>query len=56
MKADYSRSASQIDGLDIRQGGRVYPAFVTTAARKRRLVIDYTVVNECLEDRTFRMC
>jgi hypothetical protein len=55
MKADYSRSASQIDGLDIRQGGRVYPAFVTTVARKRCLVIDYTVVNECLEDCTFRM-
>ena len=55
MTAGYCRRASPIDLLDIRQRGRVSPAFVTTAARKSRLVIDYSVVNECLENRTFLM-
>jgi hypothetical protein len=55
MKAGYCRRESPRDILDIRQRGRVSPAFVTTAARKSRLLIDCTVVNECLEDRTFRM-
>jgi hypothetical protein len=47
--------ASPRDILDIRQQGRVSPAFVTTDARKSRLVIDYTVVNECLEEHIFRV-
>jgi hypothetical protein len=55
MKAGYFRRASPIYISDIRHRGRVSPAFVTTAARKSRLVVDYTVVNDCLEDRTFRI-
>jgi hypothetical protein len=55
MNAGYCHRASPRDSLEIRQRGRVSPAFVTTAARKSRLVIDYTVVNESLEDSTFRM-
>jgi hypothetical protein len=55
MKAGYCRRASPRDILDIRQRGRVSTAFVTTDARKIRLVIYYTVVNEFFEDRIFRV-
>jgi hypothetical protein len=54
-KAGYCHRATTAELSEIRQRGRVSPAFVTTAARKSRLVIDHTVINECLEDRTFRM-
>jgi hypothetical protein len=54
-KAGYCHRATTAELSDIKQGGRVSPALVITAARKSRLFIDYTVVNECLEDRTFRM-
>lgn len=33
----------------------VSPAFVTSTSKKLRLVLDYTHVIACLEDRTFRM-
>jgi hypothetical protein len=55
MTAGFCRRASAVDLKQIRRIGRVSPAFVTTTASKPRLVIDYTVVNECLEERTFRM-
>jgi Reverse transcriptase (RNA-dependent DNA polymerase) len=55
MTAGFCRRASAADLLAIRRSGRVSPAFVTTTAAKPRLVIDYTVVNECMETRTFRM-
>jgi hypothetical protein len=38
----------------MRRIGRVSPAFVTKTASRPRLVVDYTVLNECLEERTFR--
>jgi hypothetical protein len=55
MMAGFCRRASASDLLEISRRGRVSPAFVTTTASKPRLVIDYTVVNECMEERTFRM-
>ena len=55
VMAGFCRRASDADILAIRRSGRVSPAFVTTTASKPRLVIDYTVVNECMEKRTFRM-
>jgi Reverse transcriptase (RNA-dependent DNA polymerase) len=55
LTAGYCRLATAADLKEIRRAGRVSPAFVTTTASKPRLVIDYTVVNECLEERTFRM-
>jgi hypothetical protein len=55
MMAGFCRRAGAADLEEIRRRGRVSPTFVTTAASKSRLVIDYTVVNECMEERTFRM-
>jgi hypothetical protein len=55
MTAGFCRRASDADLIAIRQRGRVSSAFVTTTAAKPRLVIDYTVVNECMETRNFRM-
>jgi hypothetical protein len=55
MTVGFCRRACAADLEEIRRRGRVSPAFVTTAASKSRLVIDYTVVNECMEERTFRM-
>jgi hypothetical protein len=55
MTAGFCRRASAADLVEIERSGRVSPAFVTTTASKPRLVIDYSVVNECLEERTFRM-
>jgi hypothetical protein len=55
MTAGFCRRASEEDLRSIWRSGRVSPAFVTTTARKTRLVVDYTVVNECLWERTFRI-
>jgi hypothetical protein len=40
--------------LEISRRGRVSPAFVTKTALKPPIVIYYTVVNECMQERTFR--
>jgi hypothetical protein len=53
--AGFCRRESDADIPAIHRSGRVAPAFVTTMAAKQRLVIDYMVVNECLEKSTFRM-
>jgi hypothetical protein len=53
--AGFCRRASDTYISIIYRRGRVYPAFVTTTAAKQRIVIDYTVVNECMEKLTFRM-
>ena len=55
MKAGFCRRASAMDLRTIQRSGRISPAFVTTTASNPRIVIDYTVVNECMEERTFRM-
>jgi ribonuclease HI len=55
MTAGFCRVANAADLIELRQRGHVSPAFVTSTAQKLRLVIDYTVVNECIEARTFRM-
>jgi hypothetical protein len=55
MMAGFCRRASDADISAIHRSGHVSPAFVATKASKQRLVIEYTVVNECMETRTFRM-
>jgi hypothetical protein len=48
MTAGFYRRASAKDLRTIRRRDRASPAFVITTASKPRLVIDYTVVNECM--------
>jgi hypothetical protein len=55
VKAGYCREASDEDLRALRRAGSVSPAFVTVTAMKYRLVIDYSLVNECLDERSFRM-
>jgi hypothetical protein len=55
IAAGYCREASDADLRAMRHAGSVSPAFVTTSASKYRLVIDYSLVNECLDERSFRM-
>lgn len=51
----YARPATKVETQALRRQGRVSPAFVTKSAGKLRLVVDYSEVNKCLEQRTFRM-
>jgi hypothetical protein len=55
IAADYCREASVADLRAMRHAGSVSPAFVTTSASKYRLVIDYSLVSECLDERSFRI-
>jgi hypothetical protein len=55
MAAGFCRQVSAADLVEIRLRGRVFPAFVTSTASKLHLVLDYIVVNECMEERSFRM-
>jgi hypothetical protein len=55
VSAGYCREANGADMRALRRAGSISPAFVTTSAMKLRLVIDYSLVNECLDDRSFRM-
>jgi ribonuclease HI len=55
VSAGYCREANGADMRALRRVGSISPAFVTTSAMKSRLVIDYSLVNECLDDRSFRM-
>jgi hypothetical protein len=54
IEAGYCREASGADLRALRRAGSVSPAFVTVSAKKSRLVIDYSLVNECLDERSFR--
>jgi hypothetical protein len=55
IAAGYCREVSVANLRAMRHEGSVSPAFVTTSASKYRLVIDYSLVNECLDERSFRM-
>jgi hypothetical protein len=55
MTAGFWRGATTKYLQAIRLSGRVSPGFITTISRKLRIVVDYSVVNRCLEERTFRM-
>jgi Reverse transcriptase (RNA-dependent DNA polymerase) len=55
MTAGYCREASLTDLHAMRSAGSVSPAFVTYTAKNPRLVIDYSLVNEYLDERSFRM-
>jgi hypothetical protein len=55
VDSGYCREASGADLHLLRRSGSVSPAFVTVSANKFRLVIDYSLVNECLDERSFRM-
>lgn len=55
IEAGYCRRASEADLRALCRTGSVSPAFVTVSAMKSRLVIDYSLVNECLDERSFRM-
>lgn len=54
LSLGYVRKANPSQGRRLAQRGMVAPAFVSEG-RKPRLVIDYSVVNESLDQRTFRM-
>lgn len=51
----FLREANPTDGKRLIRRGQVSPAFVTTTTKRLRLVVDYSVVNKSLEERTFRM-
>jgi hypothetical protein len=55
IEAGYCREASGADLRALRRAGSVSTAFVTVSAKKSRLVIDYSLVNEWLDERSFRM-
>jgi hypothetical protein len=55
MTAGFCHRTSAEDVQAIQRSGQISPAFVTTTSSKYCLVIDHTVVNECLVERTFRM-
>ncbi len=54
LRLGFARPATGADMTTLRRRG-CSPAFVTNIDTKPRLVIDYTQVNNCLEERTFRM-
>jgi hypothetical protein len=54
IAARYCREASVAVLRAMRHAGSVSPAFVTTIPAKYRRVIDYSLVNECLDERSFR--
>jgi hypothetical protein len=55
IEAVYCREASGADLRALRRAGSISPAFVTVSAMKSRLVINYSLVHECLDERSFRM-
>jgi hypothetical protein len=55
VTAGYCREANDVDLRELRRSESILPAFVTTSAMNSRLVIDYTLIKECLDDRSFRM-
>jgi hypothetical protein len=55
VDSGYCRQASGADLHLLRRCMSVSPAFVTVNAKKFRLVIDYSLVNECLDERSFRI-
>jgi hypothetical protein len=55
VEVGYCREANGADIRALWRAGSVSTAFVTVSAMKQRLVIDYSLVNECLNERSFRM-
>lgn len=55
LELGYCRRATAQKRKKVLRLGNVSPGFVTSSAGKLWLVIDYSAVNECLEERTFRM-
>lgn len=55
LRMGYVRRATDSQKNFLLRRGRVSPAFVSTTARKPRLVVDYSKVNDSREERTFRM-
>jgi hypothetical protein len=55
VNAVYCREASDEDLRALRRAGSVSPALVTASAMKCRIVMDYSLVNECLDEHSFRM-
>lgn len=55
LASRFIRRANGQEVKTILRHGCVSPAFVTSSAGKRRIVVDYKKVNEHLEERTFRM-
>jgi hypothetical protein len=55
IEAGYCREARGAYLRALRRAGSISPAFVTVSARKSRLVIDYSLVDECLDERSFRI-
>ena len=55
LELGYARRATAQERKRVLRLGGVSPGFVTSSAGKPRLVIDYSAVNECLEEQTFRM-
>ena len=51
----FVRQASPEQQTILLKRGQVSPAFVTSTAKKLRLVVDYSHINKHLEERTFRM-
>ena len=55
LEMGYARTASPKERSRLLRKIIVSPAIVTSTAKKLRLGIDYSKVNDCLEERTFRM-
>lgn len=55
VRLEYTLQATPGQSARLLRRGLVSPGFVTDTAMKLRLVIDYSKVNQCLEERTFRM-
>jgi hypothetical protein len=55
IEAGYCREPRGADLRALRRAGSISPAFVTVSAMNFRLMIDYSLVNECLDERSFRM-
>lgn len=55
LRVGFARLATDKEQEHLLRQGKVSPAFVTNTSSKLRLVIDYSTVNESLEERTFRM-
>ena len=55
IEAGYWREASGVDFRALRRAGRISPAFLTVSAMQSCIVIDYSLVNECLDESSFRM-